>query len=123
MSFTDKDNITWLIPLSSQVDNYKEKIKRDEEKHRFCLFYHIGRIMGIERAFLIGNMFPITSQYIKKPYTFSGVHYVIENENLIKELRKRAKRYILLVEQGKLRPNVDIMSIRDKLKDELLLTI
>lgn len=115
LSFTDKDNIIWLIPLSSQVENYKAKIRNDEEKHKICIFYHIGKIMGKENVFLIGNMFPITEKYIKKPYTFKNVHYIIKNENLIKELHKRANKYILLVEQGKLHPRTDIMSIKNKL--------
>lgn len=123
VSFVDEDNITWLIPLSTQVDNYKKKILSDEQKYKICLFYHIGKVMGKERVFLIGNMFPIADEYIKKPYTFSGIHYIIKNKQLIKELNKRAKRYLLLVEQGKLRPKVDILSIRDEINKKSLISL
>lgn len=123
VSFVDKNNIIWLIPLSSQIANYKKKIEEDERKHKICLFYHIGKIMGEERVFLIGNMFPVTDEYIKKPYTFSGIHYVIKNGYLVKELKKRARKYLVLAEQGKLNPNVDILSIRKKLEEKMLTTI
>ena len=123
VSFIDNDNITWLIPLSTQTENYKRKIQRDEVKHRICLFYYIGEIMGKERAFLIGNMFPVTENYIKKPYTFSNIHYVIRNEELLKELNKRATRYLLLVKQGKLQPKIDIMAIHKILKEKSLITL
>ena len=123
VSFIDNDNITWLIPLSSQVDNYKKKISEYEKNNKTCILYHIGKIMGKEKAFLIGNMFPVSEEYIKKPYTFSGIHYVIKDTKLIKELNKKAKRYILLVEQNKLHPKVDIMSIHNKLKEKTLTTV
>lgn len=83
LPFKDENGILWLIPLSSQVENYRDKIKRDEQKYKECLFYHIGSVMGKDRAFLIGNMFPVTEEYIKKPYTFSGRHHIIANEQLI----------------------------------------
>lgn len=123
VSFIDNDNITWLIPLSSQVNNYKNKIAYYEHKYKICLFYHIGKIMGEERAFLIGNMFPITDKYIKKPYTFGGTHYVIGDKQLIKELRKRVKKYLVLVEQGKIKTNIDIMTIRNELLDDNMITV
>lgn len=115
ITFIDKDNISWLIPLSTRVDKYKAKILADEEKYGMCLFYYIGKIMGKENAFLIGDMFPVTDKYIKKPYTFSGVHYVVQNKITLKEIQKRSARYLTLVKQKKLIPKVDIMGIKEKL--------
>ncbi len=115
ISFIDKSGVIWLIPLSSQVQNYKAKIDNDKNKYGDCLFYHIGVIHGSEKAFLIGNMFPISDEYIKKPYTYSNVHYIVKDQQLIKDIRKRATKFLLLVEQGKLKPHVDILSIRNDL--------
>ena len=53
--------------------------------------------MGKENAFLIGDMFPITDKYIKKPYTFSGVHYVVQNKITLKEVQKRSARYLVIL--------------------------
>lgn len=64
LSFKDKDNIIWLIPMSSQVDNYQLKINKDTAKYGECLFYYIAEIHKINRVFLIGNMFPVTPEYI-----------------------------------------------------------
>jgi len=115
--FKDEDNILWVIPLSTQIENYKDKINRDENLHKQCIFYHIGKIGGNDRVFLIGNMFPVTAEYIKKPFTISGTPYIVKDKNLISEINKRAKRYLSLVKQGKLQPNVNIMEIKNEFKN------
>ena len=117
-TFTDKKGTIWFIPLSTQTEPYKKKIEKDEKKHGDCLFYHIGTISGIERVFLIGNMFPVTKEYIKKPYTINNIHYIVCNKNLIRQIHKKASKYLLLVEQGKLSPNVDILSIKEYLHNK-----
>jgi hypothetical protein len=113
-AIVDKDDIIWLIPLSTQIESYTKKIQRDEEKYGRgnCLFYHKGNIYKSERVFLIGNMFPVTETYIKKPHTFEGNHYIIGDQNLIRELHTKSQKYLRLVMNGKLRPNVDIMRIK-----------
>ena len=68
LSFKDKDNIIWLIPLSSQTANYQSKINHDIGKRGECLFYYIDKIHGEDRAFLIGNMFPVTQEYVLDAY-------------------------------------------------------
>ncbi|MEG2039240.1 MAG: hypothetical protein RRZ73_05890 [Oscillospiraceae bacterium] len=115
VTYIDNDNIIWLIPLSSQVESYKIKIEKNMKKHGKCLFYHIGIVAGKERVFLIGNMFPVTDKYIKKEYTLIGKHYVVGNKSLIKELHSKATKYLRLVADGKLKPNVDILSIKQAL--------
>lgn len=114
-TFTDKKGIIWFIPLSTQTEAYAEKIRKDEENHGSCLFYHIGKINGVNRVFLIGNMFPVTADYIKKPYTIGNTHYVVGNKELIKQIHKKAVRYLTLVEYKKLKPKVDIMKIKAEL--------
>lgn len=115
LSFKDKDGIIWLIPLSSQVGNYRLKIDKDVQNRGECLFYHIAPIHQTDRVFLIGNMFPITSEYISGEYTYCNIHYIVKNKETIKEIRKRASKYLTLVKQGKLKPNIDILSIKNDL--------
>jgi len=117
-AFADKDGVIWFVPLSSQTENYRAKIERDELRHKKCLFYHIGKIAGIDRVFMIGNMFPATEAYIKQEFVIAGEHYIVGNEQLIKEVRTRAARYLSLVKAGKLKPNVDIMSIKKILQEQ-----
>lgn len=119
-AFKDSDGILWCIPLSSQTSAYELKIKQYLENHKICIFYHIGKINGVDRVFLIGNMFPVTEEYIKKPFTISKVHYVVKNKLLIKEIQKRAKKYITLVKYKKLKPNVNIMQIKEILMNNKL---
>ena len=111
----DKDGIVWVIPLSSQTAAYKKKIDKDTENHGECLFYHIGAVAGVERVFLVGNMFPVTDNYLKKPYTIAGAHYIVKDKNLVKEIHKRFSKYLRLVMNGKLRPTVDILGIKKDL--------
>ena len=116
-AFTDADGIIWFIPISNQVDKYKCKIAKDEQnsKDGKCLFYHIGKVAGRDQAFLIGDMFPVSSKYIKKEYTISSNHYVVGNQILIKEIHIRASKYLSLVKWGKLKPYVNIMEIKEKI--------
>ena len=74
----DKSGIIWLIPMSTQVENYKRKIEREEIKRGKgnCIYYHIGKIAGKERVFIISDLFPVTTNYIVKPYTISSIEYL-----------------------------------------------
>lgn len=115
LAIRDVKGIVWLVPLSSQVEKYRAKIKSDEEKHGKCIFHHIARVKGSENAFLIGNSIPVTEEYILGPFTMAGIPFVIENKADIKEIRSKLRRYLALVRQGKLHPAVDILSIEQKL--------
>lgn len=50
----DKSGIIWLIPMSTQVENYKRKIEREEIKRGKgnCIYYHIGKLPE-KREFLL----------------------------------------------------------------------
>lgn len=115
--FRDADGIDWVIPISSQVENYKRKIEREEQKRGKgnCVYYHIGIIASKERAFLIGDMFPVDMQYIKAPYMISARHYVSQNKMLNAALHRKATKYIKLVETGVMQSRNDIMGIKREL--------
>lgn len=110
-----ENGIIWLVPLSSKVEKYREKIKQDEEKHGDCLFYYVTKLKGKDSAFLIGNVIPITEEYIIKPFTIKGVPFVIEDKTDIKIIQSKLSRYLTMVRYGKLRPAVDILSIEKDL--------
>lgn len=109
------EDVIWFIPLSTQVESYKLKIEKDEKKHGNCLFYHIGKIAGQNRVFLIGNMIPVKAVHVKSEFTINGVPYVVKDRSLVKAVTTKAKRYLSLVKAKKLRPNLDILKIQSKL--------
>lgn len=118
-SFVDSKGLIWFIPLSSQIQTYERKIKKDEEKHGECLFCYIGKVAGMKRAFLIGRMFPVTSRYIRREYTIKGEPYKVKNKNDIKNIQSRAKAYIAMIKSGKLKSDVDLKAILIELENEL----
>ena len=111
LAIKGEDGIIWLIPLSSKVDKYRAKIKEDENKHKECIFYYIARVKGKDSAFLIGNVIPVTEDYIKKPFTVRGVPFVIGDQKDIKKIQSKLKRYLTMVRHGKMSPAVDILGI------------
>lgn len=116
----DKHGLFWMIPLSSKVEKYRSIVEREEAKHGKggCVLCHVGPMFGAERAFCISNIFPVTSQYVEREFIAKGVHYVVSNDKLVKDVRSKALRYLKLVELGKLKPMVDISGIQEKLLEQ-----
>ena len=110
----DAQGINWLIPLSTQVKNYKAKILKEEKKRGLgnCVYYHIGVVGQKERAFLIGDMFPIADVYIQSSFTIDGVHYIVKNTKLNRSLYSKAMRFLNLVKDGKIKSRNNIMGIK-----------
>lgn len=115
LAIRGENGIIWLIPLSSQVEKYRAKIKADEEKHGDSLFHYIARVKGKDSAFLIGNTIPVTEGYIKKPFTVCGIPFVVEDKKDIKKIQSKLSRYLTMVRLGKMKPAVDILSIERQL--------
>lgn len=113
----DRDGILWVIPLSSQTENYRAKIQREEQKRGTgnCVYYHIGKVASIDRVFLIGDMFPVDESYIKAPFTIGPVHYISRDRKLNSALYSKAMRYLKLVERGVMKSRNDIMGIKNVL--------
>ena len=68
-------NIYWCIPISSRIAKYERivenKIEKQIEKGSKtpkCNTIRFGEVLGQKRAFLIQNMFPVTSKYISDIY-------------------------------------------------------
>lgn len=110
------DSVLWMIPISSKVDKYKDKIQKIECNGRKCIYYHIGVIAGRECAFLIGDMIPVVQEHVLREYTISNVHYVVRDEALNRKITSKAKRFLLLARQGKIKPYTDILTIEKQLR-------
>ena len=111
LAMCSHNGIIWLIPLSSRIDKYRRKVEAEEEKYGDSLFCHIARVKGTDSAFLIGNVIPVTEEYILGPFTMGGKPFVIQDKRDIKALKSKLSRYLALVRGGKLRPAVDILGI------------
>lgn len=113
----DNDGIEWVVPMSSKVENYTLKIEKEEKKRGKgnCIYYHIGRIAGIDRVFLIGDMFPVNKSYIKAPYTICRMHYVVKDKSLNRVIYSKAMRFLNLVESGVIKSRNDILGIKREL--------
>ena len=113
----DNDGIYWMIPLSSQTENYQRKSSDWKKKHhgKECVFYDFADIMGKTRVFLIGNAFPITPGYILRPYTIDGRPYKMQYTQAIERIRSKLYKYIDLVTRGALKPSEDIIGIKRRL--------
>lgn len=119
LAYTDQNGIIWLLPISSKVEKYKAKIAEDEKKYGECLTCYVIDYMGDERAVLIGNMIPVTDEYIKGEFTIQRQHYVVQDAKSIKAIRKRCSRYLTLVRAKKMRPCVDILKTERILLNKL----
>ena len=118
LAIKEESGIIWLIPLSSQVDNYRAKIEADKKKYGESIFNYIARVKGKDSAFLVGNAIPVTERYIVKPFTVKGVPYVIQDKTDVKKLTSMLRRYLAMVNHGTLKPGVDIIGIKKKLIEQ-----
>lgn len=121
-SFKDENTgIFWMIPFSSKVTKYKKEWKKKIDKYHFCNTILFGEILGHQKAFLIQNMCPVTSKYIKNEYLDSlhgvpvGIDYKFQ-----KKLTSTAKSVLMQVKKGNsyiVFP--DILNIEKALLEEL----
>lgn len=113
----DSTGLYWMIPISSKVDKFRAKIADVEAKAGSgnCFLFAVAPVSGKERAFIISEMFPVTEDYILRPYTVNGKPYVIENGEIQKMLSKKARRFLSMVERGNAKSPVDAMKVKKQL--------
>lgn len=107
-----------MIPLSSQIDKYKQIMKKKEKAGKPCDIIHIVRLDDSrESAFLIQDMFPISERYIDREYTIAGNHLMLTSEHVVKEVEQKARKVMGMLKRGvKFTPTQpDVMSILGKL--------
>ena len=103
----------WMVPISSKVEKYKA-IYEKKKKYRRSDGIVFGYVNGEKRAFLIQNAFPITEDYIDKPYYVEkGTRLVKIKESLSKEINKKLKKVIQLEEKGISITFTDIKRIKE----------
>ena len=54
----------------------------------------------------------MTTNYIVKPYTISSIEYIVKNEKMNKEIKRKTLKYLRLLEQHQLSDNNNIIDIK-----------
>lgn len=94
-------DIYWMIPLSSQIQKYREIIKKKELKYKRCDTLYIAKLDdGKESVFLIQDMFPITIDYIEREYTIGGNHFLVTSNHTAKIIEQKARTVLALLKRG-----------------------
>lgn len=93
--------IYWMIPLSSQIEKYKKIVAKKEKEGKPCDIIHIVKLDdNRESAFLIQDMFPITSEYIEREYTIAGNHLMLTSEHVVRKIEQKAKKVLGMLKRG-----------------------
>ena len=108
--------IYWIVPISSKYEKYK-RIEQDKiKKHGRCNTIRFGTVLGRNTAFLIQNMCPITSKYIKNEYIDRIANIPVRVDLILeKELIEKAKKVIALYRNGIKLIFPDILTIEKEL--------
>ena len=67
-----KNDIYWMIPISSKVNKYQKIYDEKISKYGKCDNIVFGDVSYKKRVFLIQNMCPATSKYIQDQYKISN---------------------------------------------------
>lgn len=111
--------IYWMIPFSSQVSKLKKIYNRKMQKYKRCDTIVFGEVLGHEKAFLIQNMCPITSKYIKNEYFDSKANVPVRvNGILEKELKEKASKVLALQRKGSKLIFPNVLEIERKLLNQ-----
>lgn len=114
------DGLYWMVPISSKVEKFRAKIEAVEEKagKGSCFLFAIADVSGRERAFIISEMFPVTEEYILRPYTVRGKPLVIQNAEVRKTMQTKALRFLKMVGRGTVKSPLPIMETKAKLLEK-----
>ncbi|MDE8277652.1 hypothetical protein PT201_08275 [Erysipelothrix rhusiopathiae] len=83
----NNNDIMWVIPISSRVTKYKAIYNQKIASKGVCDTLAFANVLGVEKTFLIQNMFPIRKENIKSTYkhNHSNVQISISDYAMIKE--------------------------------------
>lgn len=94
-------NIYWMIPISSQVEKYKNVLSQKLKRYKAYDGLEFGYVQGREAAFLLQNICPVTEKYIVEKYIDekTGKDVSIPND-LKRKLDAKAKKIMNKYYQG-----------------------
>ena len=99
--FKSEDNLYWVIPTSTRYEKYQHIIDNRNKNGKPTDFLYVAKLDNNKiNAFLIGDMFPITEEYIKREYKFNGIQLKITSETIGNQIEKQAKVILGLLKKG-----------------------
>lgn len=120
--YTFKDNSTgiyWMIPFSFQVSKFKKIYNSKIQKYKRCDTIVFGEVLGHEKAFLIQNMCPITSKYMKNEYFDARSNVPVRVTGILeKDLKEKASKVLALQRKGAKLIFPNVLEIERKLLDK-----
>lgn len=119
-TFQDSDSgLYWMIPFSSQTSKFKSIYNKKMQKYKKCDTIVFGEVLGHEKAFLIQNMCPITTKYMKNEYIDLKANIPVRVDGVLeKELKEKAARVLVLQRKGINLIFPDVLAIEKKLKEQ-----
>lgn len=112
----------WMIPFSSKVEKFKTVYSTKVGRYGRCDTIDFGYVLGREKAFLIQNMCPITTEYMKEEYIDSNSNLPVRvNGAFEAQLIRKAKRVLALQRKGYQLIYPDVLFIEKKLLATLTL--
>ncbi len=111
-------DIFWLVPISANVEKYKDIVKANTEKGRACDAIRFGCVLGREAAFLIQDMCPATKGYMI-PYSNRNGERLTMGEGYARDIQKNAKKLLELKKCGSDFIYPDVFSIYESLEKDI----
>lgn len=121
-AFADaKTGLYWLIPFSSQVEKFQKIYQNKVKRYGACDTIIFGEVLGWPKAFLIQNMCPISSEYIKQKYLDKHTNLPVRiNGVLAAKLVKKARKVLALQRRGYKLIYPDVLTIEAILLQKLI---
>ena len=99
--FRGESCLFWVIPMSSRHQKYQAIINKRVALNRPTDFLHVAKLdNGKVNAFLIGDMFPVSAEYIVKEYTINNNHLRVTSDSLARQIESKAKTVLGLLRRG-----------------------
>ena len=116
---TKKQDILWLVPISSKYDKYKKIYDRNMERYGSCTTIRFGQALGKQAAFLIQNMCPATEKYIRGIYADKNNTPIHIDNRVVQDVVNNAKSVLAKAKRGAKLIFPDVLSIEKSLLAQL----
>lgn len=116
-AFTDNNTgLMWMIPISSQVGKFHQIEQKKISRYGKCDTILFGDVLGHEKAFLIQNMCPITTNYIMNQYMDASNGFPVRVDGAFEaELKRTAQKVLAKHRSGVKLIFPDVLNIESKL--------
>lgn len=105
--------------FSFQVSKFKKIYNSKIQKYKRCDTIVFGEVLGHEKAFLIQNMCPITSKYMKNEYFDARSNVPVRVTGILeKDLKEKASKVLALQRKGAKLIFPNVLEIERKLLDK-----